>query len=94
MKIVPSDIFEAQLDEITDFIALDSEERADKFDYDLRDKLQTLDFMPYKYRQSIFFNTEHIRDLVFKGYVVPYLIDEKADEIVVLGICKENLLKI
>jgi len=42
--------------------------------------------MPYKFRKSIHFNDENIRDLVFKGYTVPYLVDDEV--IVVLGIVK------
>lgn len=76
------------------FIANDSLQKANKFDKELRIKLNSLDFMPYKYRKSTYFDDENIRDFVFKGYVVPYFINEKADEVVVLGICKKNIPKI
>lgn len=93
MIVVFSEIFNAQLDELIAFIANDSLEEANKFDKELRVNLNSLDFMPYKYRKSVYFDDENIRDFVFKGYVVPYFINEKADEVVVLGICKKNIPK-
>jgi len=47
-----------------------------------------LDTFPYKYRQSYYYNDPQIRDLIFKGYTIPYLIDEKRDVIVILDIFK------
>lgn len=91
MKIVFSENFTAQLDELSAFIANDSLRRANEFDKEIRAKLDTLGFMPYKYRKSTHFDDENIRDFVFKGFVVPYFINENLDEIVVLGICKRNL---
>jgi hypothetical protein len=44
--------------------------------------------MPYKYRKSIYFDNENIRDLIYKGYTIPYLIDEDNKSIVLLGIIK------
>lgn len=44
--------------------------------------------MPLKYKKSIYFNDENIRDLVFKGYVVPYKIDTAKNKIIIIGINK------
>ena len=85
--------FISQLKIIVDFIAQDSYTRAKNFEQKLLNELYGLDFMPYKFRKSIYFDNENVRDFVFKGYVVPYLIDTKNDSIVILAICKENLLK-
>lgn len=49
--------------------------------------------MPYKFRQSKCFNDENIRDFIFKGYVIPYLIDKENNKIVILAIFKQNLPK-
>ena len=32
--------------------------------------------MPYACRKSIFFDREDIRDLVFKGYIIVYKVDD------------------
>ncbi|ECZ0558498.1 type II toxin-antitoxin system RelE/ParE family toxin, partial [Campylobacter jejuni] len=52
---------------------------------------KNLSFMPYKNRKSLSFDNENIRDLIFKGYIIPYLIDKSKNEIVILGIYKSNL---
>ena len=44
--------------------------------------------MPFKYRKSIYFNDNNIRDLIFKGYVVPYKIDTAKNQIIIIGINK------
>ncbi|EIQ8939771.1 type II toxin-antitoxin system RelE/ParE family toxin, partial [Campylobacter jejuni] len=52
---------------------------------------KNLSFMPYKNRKPLSFDNENIRDLIFKGYIIPYLIDKSKNEIVILGIYKSNL---
>jgi len=51
--------------------------------------------MPYKHRKSIFFNREDIRDLIFKGYVIVYKVDERSQTIEIFGFTKyeENPFK-
>jgi len=47
--------------------------------------------MPFKFRKSIYFDDENIRDLVFKGYAIPYKIDKIKDMITIIGINKYQL---
>ncbi|WP_407712400.1 type II toxin-antitoxin system RelE/ParE family toxin [Campylobacter coli] len=58
---------------------------------ELHKALKKLDFMPYKFRKSLAFDDENVRDFIFKGYVIPYKIDKEKDLIIILGIYKENL---
>jgi len=51
-------------------------------------KISKLDFMPYKFRKSYYYNDEDIRDLIVQGYTIPYLIDKEKDTIVILDIFK------
>jgi len=44
--------------------------------------------MAYKYRKSIYFDDENIRDFIFKGYILPYKIDKLNDTLTILGITK------
>ena len=44
--------------------------------------------MPYKFRKSIYFEDDNIRDYIYKGYVIPYLIDTEEDKIILLGMVK------
>ena len=47
---------------------------------------------PYKNKQSIFFDDQNIRDLIFKGYIIVYRVKES--EIEVFGFIKyEEKLK-
>ena len=44
--------------------------------------------MPYKNRKSIFFNRNDIRDLVYKGYITVYKINQTEHSIEVFGFTK------
>ena len=80
--------FERELKTIFDFIAKDSLSRAREFRDELIAKIERTAQTPFICRKSINFNDESIRDLIFKGYVIPYLIDDEV--IYVLGIYKAN----
>jgi plasmid stabilization system protein ParE len=86
MKIVESVKFKKSLKNILFYIAKDKKSAAIKFKKDLQKIIQDLKFMPYKYRKSYFYEKEEVRDLVFRGYVIPYLIDD--DKIIILDIFK------
>ena len=80
--------FERELKIIFDFIAKDSLSRAREFRDELIAKIERTAQAPFICRKSINFNDESIRDLIFKGYVIPYLIDDEV--IYILGIYKAN----
>lgn len=80
--------FERELKIIFDFIAKDSLSRAREFRDELIAKIERTAQTPFICRKSINFNDESIRDLIFKSYVIPYLIDDEV--IYVLGIYKAN----
>ena len=82
------DRFIKALNDIESFIALDNLERAEKFKNDIIDKISSLDFMPKRCRKSTLANDESIRDLIFKGYIIVFKIEN--DTIKVLYIYKEN----
>ena len=88
MHIVKSDKYLVQLSVILRFIALDSPSHARNFNKELTKKVMEIDHFPYKYRASIHFESQEIRDMIFKGYVIPYYIDKLNDEIVLIGISK------
>ena len=76
--------YEKELKEITDFIALDSPSKAKEFAKNISIKLKILLTFPHIGRMR----DENIRELIHKGYVIPYFIND--DEINILGIYKEN----
>lgn len=94
MKIIQSKQFKEQLKEIQAFICRYSLNASKSFLNDLYAQIQGLNNMPYKFRKSYSFDDENIRDFIFKGYVIPYLIDKKSDTIVILAIFKHNQPKL
>ncbi|ELZ2736240.1 type II toxin-antitoxin system RelE/ParE family toxin [Campylobacter jejuni] len=89
--MVPTPKFKNELRHIVNFINLNSSFYAKEFLNDIYPICRNLSFMPYKNRKSLSFDNENIRDLIFKGYIIPYLIDKSKNEIVILGIYKSNL---
>lgn len=83
--------FDEELEVIVDFIALDSVKRALYFYDELIDKVQNIPLNPYIHRKRKSINDEKIRELIFKGYVIPFYIDDRKDKIVILGIFNQNL---
>ncbi len=89
MIMQDSDRFIIDLQEITTFIAVDSLDRAMNFEQELKEKMKIITTNPYAFRKSVNFNDEDIRDFIFKGYTIPYLV--KKDTILILGIYKSNI---
>lgn len=50
--------------------------------------LKDLSKYPYKNRRSIYFENENIRDLIFKGYTIVYLVKTDNKVIEVFGLIK------
>ncbi|WP_297431915.1 type II toxin-antitoxin system RelE/ParE family toxin [Sulfurimonas sp.] len=88
MQIVRSKKYLNSLQEIMQFISTDSKKRALTFRNQLDKQISNIQDMPYKYRKSIYFNNETIRDLIFKGYTIVYKVDEAKEQITILGIKK------
>ena len=85
MKIVRSRKYTQSLQEVLRFIALDSRQRAINFKRELDEHINKLDNMPFKFRQSIYFKNENIRDLIFTGYTIVYKIDEEKQIITIIA---------
>jgi len=88
MQVIMKPLFRGGLKDILVYISQDSKQRAKKFNSALFEGINTLEHFPYKFRQSNYYNDTHIRDYIFMGYTIPYLVDEKRDVIVVLDIFK------
>lgn len=86
MKIVFKDSFLNRLENQIDYIAQDSLARARRFKSELLSRIKEIPNNPYRYRKSIYFNSDDIRDLIFKGYTVVFRITE--DRIEVFGFVK------
>ena len=88
MEVTLKPLFRSGLEEILFYIAKDSKNRAKQFNNKLFEGINNLENFPYKFRKSKYYNDDNIRDYIFMGYTIPYLIDEENDVIVVLDIFK------
>jgi plasmid stabilization system protein ParE len=82
--------FDSEWEEILDFVAKDSVENALNFYDQIMDKLKALSENPFMYRQRAGMNS-NIREMIYKGYTIPYFIDNDDNTIYVLGIFNQNL---
>ena len=88
MKIVYNPTFTRHFIIIEDYITENSFNSANKFKSRLKVKIESIPNFPYKFRKSLYYEDENIRDYIFKGYTIPYLIDTEKDQILILDIFK------
>lgn len=88
MQITRDVKFLISLQSTLEFIAKDSLNQALLFNSELNKKIDDLKFMPFKFRKSLYHSDENVRDLVFKGYCMPYLVED--EKIVILNIFKNT----
>lgn len=93
MNIIKDDIFTNSLKQVLKYISQDSKAKASKFNIQLSKKIEKLPNMPLKFRQSYYYENENIRDFVFKGYTIPYLVDIVNNTLVILDIFKWSYRK-
>lgn len=86
--VIFSTRFKKELKKVYDFIAKDSKFRADKFKNEVVSKVEILDDFPYIGREV---DNKNKREFIYKGYIIPYIV--KGDDVLVLGIYKQNIWK-
>ena len=90
MKIKITTDFRDRLNDQIEYIAKDKPTAARNFKTQILNQINEIPKMPHAYCQSIFFNRDDIRDLIFKGYVVVFKIDESNQLIEVFGFSKRQ----
>lgn len=88
MNIVETEKFKNELRDIALFIKKDNKNASIRFVENLRSGIYDLVVFPYKYRQSIYFESKSVRDMIFHGYTIVYEVFE--DRIEVLSIFNQN----
>jgi plasmid stabilization system protein ParE len=68
--------FVNRLEGFVEVIAEDKPSAARKLHKEIITACKEIHNFPYKHRKSIYFDDENIRDLVHKGFVIIYKIDE------------------
>ena len=88
MKIKRFKRYQNSLFQILDYIAQDKLSASENFLNELDALINNLPNFPYKYRKSIYFDNENIRDMIYKGYTVVYRVNK--DSIDILRIFNKN----
>jgi plasmid stabilization system protein ParE len=88
MTTLKRELFSRSLDSILDYIAKDSLAKSVKFNRDLESVINNISNFPFKARKSFYYDDINTRDLIFKGYTIPYFIDEENNIVALLDIFK------
>lgn len=88
MKIVYKDTFINRLENQLDYIAQDKPIAAKKFKRELISKIKEIFLNPFRFRKSIYFSDNTIRDLIYKGYTIVFRIN--SNQIEVFGFVKSQ----
>ncbi len=77
------------LDNIYNFILKnDSKIKAIRFIRELQNAIISLKYMLNRYLKSIYIEQENVRDMIAKGYTIPYFIDE--DSVYTLAVFRQK----
>ena len=90
MTLLKSKRFKEELQTITFFIAMDNPDRALDFFDTLVSKIEDIPLNPFSHKKRDSSEDIYTRELIFKGYTIPYYIDLDKDAIVILGIFNQN----
>ena len=88
MKVKLQDAFLKKLNRQVLYIASDKPTAARKFKNDILQKCHNLKDNPYKFRKSIYFDRDDIRDMTFRGYTIVYKIETEV--ILVFALLKQE----
>ncbi len=88
MRIKITKSFSKKFNKQIDYIAFDKPQAARIFKNRVIDEIREIPSMPYKHRQSIFFNQIDVRDLIVQGYIIVYHINKEENCIEVFGFSK------
>jgi hypothetical protein len=91
MTIVSSQLYERTLQAILEPMAHENFDETKKFKMYLDTIILNMPTKVKKYKKSIYFDDENIKDIEHQGYTIPFYIDAKTDTYVILGIFKKIL---
>jgi len=90
MQIIYKKTFENQLLNILNYIAQDKISASVNFANELEKLIFSLPDNPLKYKPSIYFNNENVRDMTYKSYTIIYKVSFEKSTIEVLRIFNRN----
>lgn len=90
MNILVSSLYETQLKDILNLIAAHSEEAAKNFKTYLDTIILNIPSKEKKYKKSLYFDNDLIKDVEFQGCVIIFYFDKDNESFIVLGITTKN----
>lgn len=91
-QIVSSTLFDEQLQEIVSSLEKEDSNSAKSFKLYLDTVIVNMQSKITKYKPSMYFEDEKVKDIENQGFVIPFYTDEKEEIYVLLGIGKKYQL--
>lgn len=88
MNIITSSLYKKQLEEILNSIEQEAEGSAKSFKLYLDTIIINMQSKIEKYKKSIYFDNDNIKDIENQGYIIPFYIDKEKNLYILLGIVK------
>ena len=92
MNVLSSDLYKEQLQEALELIKKQNKDAVKNFDMYLDTIIINMHTKVRKYKQSIYFDDENIKDIENQGYTIPFYIDEKKNVYVLLGLLNSHVV--
>ena len=92
MTIIYNPIFDKEIIDIINYIALDKPSASINFALELEKLILDIPYFPFKYKQSIYFNDKNVRDIIYKGYTIIYEVNLDKNTIEILKIFNQMRL--
>lgn len=89
-QIVSSALFNEQLQEILNVLEKEESNSAKSFKLYLDTVILNMETKITKYKPSVYFESEKVKDIENQGYVVPFYSNEADETYILLGIIKKN----
>jgi len=90
MTIIYNPIFDKEIIDIVNYIALDKPSVSIKFALELEKLILNIPYFPFKYKSSFYFDDKNIRDMIYKGYTIIYEVNLDKNTIEILKIFNHN----
>jgi len=90
MNILSSNLYKDQLRKILKIVKEEDESLLKHFEMYLDTIIINMHTKAKKYKQSIYFEDENIKDIENQGYTIPFYVDNDKKNYVLLGIIKKS----
>jgi len=90
VQIVATELYEIELKKILEVFAKENFDATKKFKTYLDTLIINIPTKVEKYKKSIYFDNEKIKDLEYENFTIPFYIDTAKNRYVILGILRKS----